>query len=513
MRRTKKILAAILAMIMVLSMSMTVSAATIKINDGDTEGSTYHAYKLLNAEYAASDETLIAYTLNEKYADALRTVTGYTKGSDIVSYIGGLKNEEIRDFADSMYAEIKTLGEDYITDTNEFSNIDQGYYLIVEKKLADEADTYSLVMLDTAGEDAVTVYTKEGVPELVKKVQERNDTDGIVTEWQDGADYDIGDSVPFQLIGTVSSQYDNYATYYYAFHDTLSAGFIFEPDSVVVKVDDEEITEGFEVSEGPDDDCSFEICFEDLKTITAVSKDSKIVVEYTAKLTKEAVIGPEGNPNIAYLEYCNNPYYDGNGSGDGSDGEDTTSVTPKDKVIVFTYELDVNKVDKKGNSLAGAGFTLYKLVKENENAEGEYVAVGEEIVGTEDEPITEFKFVGLDAGQYKLEETTVPEGYNKADDVEFTVIASYATEADNPQFIELTVEVDQDLLDFLGLSEDEEPFSVEEGVISTNVVNLAGYVLPSTGGIGTTIFYIAGVAIMLGAVVLFVKSRRAGEKK
>lgn len=534
MKKTRKILAAILAMIMVLSMSMTASAATIIVDDGLTEDSIYLAYKLLNAEYAEtnseSEDPMISYTLNETYADALRKATGYTKGSDIVDYIGSLGSDEIREFADSVYLEIKDMDGDYITPTNEFTDIEQGYYLIVELDKGD--DIYSLVMLDTAGEDAITVTTKEGVPELIKKVQEKNDTTGLVTDWQDGADYDIGDMVPFQLTGTVAEQYDSYLTYYYAFHDTLSEGLSFDSSSVVVKTgtgeDTEEyevITTGYEVvTDELEEGCSFEVRFADLKQIESVTKDSKIVVEYCAELTENAVIGPNGNPNVAKLEYCNNPYYDGTGD------EDSTSETPEDKVIVFTYELDINKVDISGDPLEGAGFTLYKLVADAENTEGtqtdntqaddgqtvvagEYTAVSEEITD-----VTTFIFKGLDAGQYKLVETTVPDGYSQADDVEFTVTADYDTEADDPKFITLTVDLvvteaeDGDTSESTE-EETQDIFTILDGVISADVVNMSNLLLPSTGGVGTTIFYIAGALIMIGAVVLFIRSRRMEEKK
>ena len=541
MRKTKKIIAVVLAAVMLFSMNMTAAAATITIEDGVTEGSTYSAYRLLDAKEKTTDDSLFLYSLNEKYSDVLMSVTGYTTSADIVNYIGGLDSEEIRFFADSVYAEIKAFDAEYTSESNQFKNVDPGYYLIVETEKGDE--TYSLVMLDTVGKNDVTITTKESVPELVKKVQERNDTTGEETGWQDGADYDIGDAVPFQLTGTLPDHYANYKTYYYAFHDTLSEGFTFNADSVVVKVENEtenitiestELQEGYEVvTTGLTDDCSFEIQFEDLKAIDAVSADSKIVVEYTATLTDKAVIGSTGNPNIAKLEYCNDPYFDGTGTDDGTgdsdgtgDGDEAdesghTSMTPEDKVIVFTYELDVNKVDKELQPLNGAGFTLYKLVMPNPNAlgegqtageaeEAEYVQIGDEIVGTEESQVTEFNFIGLDAGQYKLVETTVPLGFSQAEDVEFIVAADYDTDAADPKFEELTVE--QVLKNFLQ-QEDADAFAVADGIISTDVVNIRGLLFPSAGGVGKIIFYIAGAAIMIGGVILLIRSRRMEENK
>lgn len=524
MRKTKKILAAVLAIVMLFAMSMTASAATITIEDGETEGSAYSAYRLLDAVEKNTDEeeTVYLYSLNEKYSDAVIAVSGRTTSSDIVEYLGGLDADGIRSFADGVYAEIKNLSAEYSTNTNTFANVEPGYYLIVETQKGD--NTYSLVMLDTIGEKDITITTKESVPELVKKVQERNDTDGTTTDWQDAADYDIGDEVPFQLTGTVAGQYDHYKTYYYAFHDTLSEGFEFLAESVVVKVDDTEITEGFEVvTENLTDGCSFEIQFEDLRAIdeVEVNGDSRIVVEYAAILTEDAKIAAEGNPNVAKLEYCNDPYFDGIGDGDGSDENGHTSETPEDKVTVFTYKLDVNKVDKELQPLNGAGFTLYKLVMPNPDqltdgqtaGEAEYVQIGEEIVGTVGAPITKFEFIGLDAGQYKLVETTVPDSYSKADDLEFTITAEYEVEADDPVFTMLTVEKTASFTDVLNLAGEEDVFTVSEGVISTDIVNVKGFVLPSTGGVGTTIFYIVGAVIMLVAVGLFVKSRRIEKNK
>jgi LPXTG-motif cell wall-anchored protein len=157
--------------------------------------------------------------------------------------------------------------------------------------------------------------------------------------------------------------------------------------------------------------------------------------------------------------------------------------TVKDVVIVFTYEYDVNKVDGAGEALTGAGFTLYKKVG------SEWVAVGNEIVGGD---ITTFEFKGLDSGDYKLVETTVPTGYNKADDIEFTITASYDIKSNNPQFHKLTINGKE----------------YTTGIVVTEVENLTGTELPSTGGIGTTIFYVAGGILVVGAAVMLIAKKR-----
>lgn len=493
MKKLKKIVSILLTAIMVLAMCVPVMAATtnITINGGGT-GSTYVAYKLLNVTDGGSGK--FSYTVNTKYSTVLQAKTGKTNDAEIVAHIAGLSGSDVQDFADDVYKAITTAGMagDKTTTTNAFSGIEQGYYLIAET-VTSEGTEYSLVMLDTAGNADITVNTKEGLPSFEKKIKEKNDTTGYESGWQDGADYDLGDNVPFKLTGTVSAKYDSYDTYYYAFHDKMSAGLTFNSDSVKVKVDGTEVTSGYEVvTTGLSDDCTFEVRFANLKDITSVSANSTITVEYNARLNENSVIGSLGNPNQARLEYSNNPY--GNGTG----------KTAWDKVIAFTYQLVVNKVDGDTNPLDGAGFTLFKEVN------GAWQAVGSEITG-----VTTFNFQRVDAGKYKLEETTVPAGYNKAADLIFTVEATYDTDADDPKFgvgssLVLKDEDNKIISKTTTESGDPELFTVDinAGSATTNVVNQAGTELPSTGGIGTTIFYVVGVTLMLGAGVLLVTKKR-----
>ena len=301
----------------------------------------------------------------------------------------------------------------------------------------------------------------------------------------------INDVVPFKLQGTVPQNYGAYNTYKYVFHDEMSSGLTFDASSVVVKVDGNTIASGYSVvTTDLKDDCTFEIQFDDLKNITEVKAGSTITVEYDATLNKNAVIGSAGNPNQAKLEYSNNPYGDGTGK------------TPWDKVIAFTYQLVANKVDKDGAPVEGAGFTLYKW----SNEQNKYVAVGSEIKG-----VTIFTFKGVDAGQYKLVESTVPEGYTKAEDLEFTVVATYDTKNAEPKFGTLTIEAGDKVIS----DGEDKVFTVNlaAGSFTTDVVNLTGTTLPSTGGMGTTVFYVVGGGLMAVAVVLLVTKKRMENKR
>lgn len=503
MKKMRKLLAVLLTMVMVFAMSANVFAANITI-EGGAAGSEYAAYKLLNATDGGANEDgalKVAYTLNEKYTAVLQEVTGAQEQTEIIAYIQALDAEGIRTFADTVYGKITAAGleADYTTATDKFENVDQGYYLIAETKTGNAADTVSLVMLDTAGDNDITVQTKEDIPILEKKVQEKNDSTGTTTDWQDGADYDINDEVPFKLTGTVADNYDEYDRYYYVFHDKMSEGLTFDADSVEVKVDGVKITSGYRVvTEGLSDGCTFEVVFDDLKAIDTVTKDSVITVEFTATLNDKAVIGQPGNPNEAKLEYSNNPYNTGDGD-DEDDKPDDTGETPWDKVIVFTYELNVDKTDGDTDAkLEGAEFALYKF----DDATGEYIQVGETIKG-----VTTFTFTGLDAGQYKLVETKAPEGYNKVEDIYFTIEATYETEAADPKLLTLVVKDAEGEV----ISEGEEATFgtvLEAGEVNTTVENFAGFELPSTGGMGTTILYVAGAVMVLGAAVVLVTRRR-----
>lgn len=487
MKSMKKLFAVMAVMIMTFTMGMSVFAADITIKGG-TSGSEYAAYKLLNATDGGNGK--FAYTVNEKYEAALQKATGKTAEREIVDYISNLNAEGTRTFADAVYAEIKGTAPDAVTSTDKFTNVEQGYYLIEETKTGDVQDTYSLVMLDTAGKNNVEVTTKEEKTEIEKKVKEKNDSTGTESDWQDAADYDIGDVIPFQLTGTIEENYDNYKTYYYAFHDTMSKGLTFDADSVKVMVDGTVLNNGYEViTEGLTDGDTFEVRFADLKKIASVKAGSKITLTYSASLNKDAVIGSVGNTNTAKLEYSNNPYGDGTGE------------TPEDKVVVFTYKMEANKVDADGKALQGAGFTLYKYDADAKD----YKAVGNEIKG-----VTTFTFKGLDAGQYKLVETTIPDGYNKADDMLFSVEAVYDTQSDAPKLTKLVIkDADGNLI-----SDGENAvFAVDmaTGSAVTNVVNLSGTELPETGGMGTKIFYTVGAILMISAAVLLITKKRTAK--
>lgn len=370
-----------------------------------------------------------------------------------------------------------------------------GYYLIKDKDgsvSSDATDASTLYITKVVGD--VIITPKSDVPSFEKKVKDINDTTGDTSEWQDSADYDVNDKVPFQLKAKLPSNYADYKTYYLAFHDVEEKGLSFNADSVKVAVDGTQITSGYEVkTTGLSDKCTFEVVFTDLKTAVAAAKaGSEITVNYTSTLTEQAVRGNQGNVNQARLQFSNNPNSE-------QGGESTpTGETPWDNVIVFTYKVVVNKLNENKKALKGAAFKLEKKLN------GGTTTLVKEFTAGED---TSFTFSGLDDGDYILTETTTPAGYNTIKPITFTVTADHKItwgDTDNRM----------DILTSLSgtAASGEISFTADEtnSSLTTNVVNVKGSNLPSTGGMGTVLLYVAGIAVFVlaGATLVMALRRR-----
>lgn len=321
-----------------------------------------------------------------------------------------------------------------------------------------------------------------------------------MTGWQDSADWDIGDEIPFKIEGTLPNNYTEYKKYTLKFHDKEETGLTFNKDSVKVFVDDEEITDKskYRVDTADfTDECTFEVIFDNMKEITEAGNNSVVSVEYTSTLNKNAVLGERGNKNTMYMEFSNNP----NDEQGGNFGK-----TPDDTVIVFTYKVDVNKVDEHGNKLTGAEFTLEKKIKAD--SKDQWVPIAK-VEGTAGDL---FEFKGIDDGEYRLKETQAPQNYDQlSEPIYFTVKAGHTIES---------IESDDPKLDSFSAGDIksgnvgtmEFTASKESGTLSTNVVNKLGSSLPETGGMGTTILYAAGTVMILAAAAFLVMQKKAEDK-
>lgn len=495
MKRVKRVLALLAALALVLAMAVPAFADkanlyTISVPAGSNH--TYQVYQIFTGDYSSDgklsnikwgqnsnsrgDGVSIGEKVDENVLNQLAAVAG--------------KSDEDKLAVIEQYANLSENGMDTVSASKSIQ-VAAGYYLFKDTTTGISGNTY---IAEVVGNVSIKAKNSH-VPGFEKKLKDTNDTEGTTTDWQDVADHDIGDKIPFKLEGTVPADYDaEYTSYYFAFHDEEEAGLTFNKDSVEVYVDDTKITAGFEVKTSTNDGCSFEVVFSNLKDIEAVHAGSVIRVEYTSTLNPNAVIGGNGNLNKAQLEYSNNP-------------RDTNSKdkTVWDNVVVFTYQVVVNKYANsvaENNKLPGAEFTLTKKLN------GDTTKV---IAAVKSEDGVRFTFKGLDDGEYTLTETVTPEGYNTIDPITFNVNANH----------EITWEGTGDrntLLKSLTGNQVTGKITFAEnanvnGSLVTDIINKSGTVLPSTGGMGTTVFYVVGGGLMAVAVVLLVTKKRMENKR
>lgn len=497
MKHMKKFVSLLLTAVMVLAMSMTAFAEgtnySITINNS-AEGHTYEAYQIFTGDLSGT--TLSNIVWGSGVSEAGKTALG-----DAAAKAETLKTEaDAKAFAKEVAPYLTTAAGSANTVTDGkyvISGLAAGYYLVKDQdgSLTGDNDSYTEYIVKVVSNTTAT--PKSDVPEVQKKVKDINDsTDDAMTDWQDSADHDIGDSVPFQLKATLADNVSSYTTYKVVFHDTLSKGLTYNNDAKVY-IDGKE-TNGFTVTTtvNADGTTTLTVSCDDVKALGA-GNSSVITVEYTATLNENAVLGSAGNPNEVYLEYSNNP-------NKSESGDNETGETPEDVVIVFTYKTIINKVTKNPDydpdvegseeyiPLTGAEFILEKYNKETNN--------WEEITVVKNDEGTTFTFSGLDDGKYRLTETTTPAGYNSIDPIEFTVTAEHDVLSDNPALTSLSGNATTGELTFTS--------NTTEGSLSADVVNKSGSTLPETGGMGTTIFYVLGTILVLGAAIMLIAKKR-----
>lgn len=566
MKRWKKLAAMLLAMAMAVSMLCVSAFAadddtvtppptyTITINN-TASGHTYGAYQILSGKLTqnkTSSQPILADidwgkgvkdsaellkalqadgTIGADFADA-------ATASDVAKVLSGLKEDtKVKVFAKvaAKYLSDQPQGMSTRKTGNnsgyEITGLYAGYYLVKDMNSTgiDYQTDYILNLVNN-----ITVSPKGDSPKVIKKVAENTKVDEIQRhtdsnmpnytipdEYNDAADYGIGDKVPFLLVGSMPSNIADYETYTYIFHDTMDKGLTFNADSVTVTVDGKQIqatvgehTNYTVVTDETDNGHTFDVKFSNVKNLVdesgktiPITAKTKIEVRYNATLNRNANIGLPGNVNAVYLEYSNNP----NGEGTGE--------TPKDKVIVFTYRLDVTKTNEGNTNLEGAQFILYKEVNsetlyyaktDDQNIISDWTTNIEEAKTFTSDDKGLFSIIGLDDGTYYLKETVAPDGYNTLEKpIKFTISAEtvHTQDWDGLESGAALKSLDISIVSSMDAVQ-KGTGDTTDGSVSMTVKNKIGSTLPSTGGIGTTIFYVVGGLLMAGAAVLLIVKKR-----
>lgn len=519
----KKLLAALLAVAMLCAMAVpalavedgatgtgaTTGTGSIKIVN-TVNGNTYKIYRILDLEYHA-DTKAYRYTANDTWKSFVETQTAYLvvdNKTNAVTWSANKNNAaDIQAFANAAgsYAKVQSIKADYTetadgqsdtgvatdnTTSITFNNLPLGWYLVVS-----DLNNGAICSIDTT-DPTVEIKEKNSKPTIEKYV------------WENGAalgghsnDASIGDLVKFAInVAVLDGTPKNYVV-----HDKMSAGLTFNEDKVNVlcyrptaenpytPIKLTKDTDYHLITTGLSDNCTFEVKLSD----DFLKPGDMIMVEYYATVNENAVIGGEGNDNDTYLKY-----------GNDSTTEHSTTKT-------YVWEMGVHKytnlgTGKEDTALADAEFQLYKGEGENKQyAKFTETSTGSSIYkldswtnnATDAPKVTtptsgNIQFVGLDAGTYYLEETKAPVGYNKLTDPITVVIDRGTLPTKAGESVSYTVKYGNT--------------TAADHIV--RVENKAGVELPSTGGMGTTLFYVIGGGLMVAAIVLLVTKKRMENK-
>lgn len=534
MKKTiKKLLAALLAVAMVCAMAIPAFAGNYWETEEDLgQNHCYDAFQIFTGDVsddntisnvgwgssiAHPNEFLAQLTEDLTIGDKFETSFTPQEAAAVISQWSDSDNNSIafaRCVCNYVYSDGDSTPVLQGGHTNGFKLEEAGYYLIVDtSSFSSDAnnDSYhaynSFLLKVNKDHYHVQITPKVVKPTVEKKVYDNDDgsSSGDNNGWGSSADHAINEEFKFRLIAKLPASegraYDYYNKYTVCFNDTLSNGISFDKlDTVEITNGDggaSQVIDAANYTLTPNDPQSFfKLSIDNVKTCVPglnLNDGATITVTYTAHLNENAAVnGSAENKNSVRLQYSNNPRPDGEYWGY------TPNYTPESEVYVYTYQLNNTKYhddDTPGNELAGAGFKLYsdadcknevKLYQDGEFYYPIKNATGKEAVEMKSAANGQFNVKGLDAGTYYLRETTTPEGYSTCTDTPIVISATH----------------------------DGNRVNLDSSKLSTTIINkkAGGITLPSTGGIGTTIFYVVGGGLMVAAIVLLVTKKRMENK-
>lgn len=550
MRTIKRVLAIFLTLALVITLSGITKSVTYAIsgynitinNSANDDGEhTYEAYEVFKVSLNASDEPVVDGWGDGVNGTALlaalkadTTIGTYFASANTAADVAAALTDNI-----SVFASDTAANKDFDTQTKAFvkivaanlsntvaetsvnnviSSLPVGYYFVQDAAapgpanptVGDNNGAYTRFILQLVKDENITIASKSDAPKLVVKIKEDSYStdDGFGTGYNDVADYEVGEEVPYELIATLPTNTSAYDTYKVVFNDVLDT-VLENPKDFVVTINGQEIDSSkYTISYTSTGTFTITIddIFDAVGATTPAQKEAldgkDIVVTYTATLTDDAVPGT-GYENTVTLTYSNDP----NDSGSTST---KTGLTPPDEVIVFTNAQDFTKVDSVNQTikLADAKFVVYKGTGANKqyatlDANGKVTGwVDSEANATKITSKADgtFRVSGLDSKDtYYLHETDAPSGYALAtNDVSFVIPSAIITQQnwDGTQAGAYTANTNDANGEFVGDN---------ENITNTKLTAT----LPTTGGIGTTVFYVVGIILVLGAGVLLITRKRS----